>query len=216
LPLPAAGSGEPPYALVVRLYEAETGAAVLTRRLGELAPSHGQLAFRESEPTFSLPETLTAHTAVFEGDDTTPVIQLHGYTVANQQTGQPAGQQFPLTLYWSALDNMTVDYTRFVHLVDPASGQPMAQDDAMPRHNSYPTGQWLPGEVVADPLRLDLSNVPEGEYQLVVGFYLNLGDSFPRLTAVNAHGHPFPEDRVPLPITITKTGQESPPTSRGE
>lgn len=208
LPLPPARSGEPPYALVVRLYQAETGTAVLTRHLGELAPSNGRLAFRESEPTFTLPETLTAYTAVFERDDTTPIIRLHGYTIANQQTGQPARRRLTLTLYWRALEDMPVGYTRFVHLVDPASGQPVAQDDAMPRHNSYPTGQWLPGEVVADPLTLDLSDVPEGEYQIVVGFYLNLGDNFPRLTAVDANGEPFPEDRVSLPVTVTVPDNE--------
>jgi len=67
---------------------------------------------------------------------------------------------------------------RFVHLVDPATGQIIeradgstVQRDGIPRQESYPTSQWTAGEIITDPVSLSLAGVPAGNYQLSVGFY---------------------------------------------
>jgi hypothetical protein len=48
-----------------------------------------------------------------------------------------------------------------------------AQVDAVPQGGSYPTFWWLPGEVVADPVILELpADLLRGEsYRLIAGLY---------------------------------------------
>ncbi len=192
LPLPATLAGEAPYALVARLYDVETGTVALIRRLGELTWQGPALAFRPTQPGFTLPEGVTPLAATFGA-----MIQLRGYTL------DQAEEDLHLTLYWQALAPIPADYSHFVHLVDPATGVIVAQHDSMPRQNSYPTSQWAAGEIVADSLSLDLTGAPAGQYELVAGLYQNLGDSFPRLPAVDGQGRPWPNGRVLLVASLT-------------
>jgi hypothetical protein len=174
--------------LVVRLYDVATQEVVLVRRLGAVADG----VFVPHEPNFVLPEGIEEVTAVF-GD----LIQLHGYQL--EQTAAA----LHLTLYWQALADGETDYMRFVHLIDPQQdGAPLAQNDGVPRHNTFPTGQWSRDEIIADDLTLPLAEIPAGDYQIVVGFYEKIGDTFVRLTAVTPPGTPLPFDRAPLPETI--------------
>jgi hypothetical protein len=76
-----------------------------------------------------------------------------------------------LTLYWHAEQRMETDYKVFVHIADPATGIPVAQDDAMPRHNAYPTTFWWPGERVKDQVSVSLHSVPAGRYDIAIGLY---------------------------------------------
>jgi hypothetical protein len=62
-------------------------------------------------------------------------------------------------------------YKFFVHVVDPASEQLVAQADVMPRDWTYPTSWWEAGEVVSDEIVLSLTDVPEGIYRLYIGVY---------------------------------------------
>jgi hypothetical protein len=176
-----------PYALVARLYDAETEEVALTRRLGELTWENGRLVFRETAPVFTLPGTINPAAATF-GD----LIQLRGYTME-----QTAGL-LNLTLYWQALANGREDFYHFVHLVDTDTGDIVAQHDSMPRNNGYPTGQWTNGEIISDPLSILVESLPPGEYLLYVGFYRNLRDTFPRLPAVDAEGRPLADNRFLL------------------
>lgn len=154
------------------------------------------LVLPSTEQVFDLPVGLMPMNVRFE-DESGPIIQLHGYELEQTES------QIDLTLYWGALVDGQLDYTRFVHLVDLAGKpQPLVQNDGMPRYNSYPTSQWTAGEVVPDTLSLDLSNVPAGEYQIYVGLYRNLETAFPRLTAVDANDEQILFDYVPLPSTI--------------
>jgi hypothetical protein len=174
--------------LVVRLYDVATQEVVLVRRLGAVAEG----VFVPHESNFVLPEGIEEVTAVF-GD----LIQLHGYKL--EQTADA----LHLTLYWQALADGQTDYTRFVHLIDPQQdGAPLAQNDGVPRHNTFPTGQWSRGEIIADDLTLPLAEIPAGDYQIVVGFYEKIGDTFVRLTAVTPPSTPLPFARAPLPETI--------------
>ncbi len=185
--------------LMVQLYEIG-GATVLYRRLGTVQRVGSVWTFAAYARQFALPAEMVAETAVFLANET-PVIQLHGYNLAQTETA------VTLTLYWEALAALTTNYTRFVHVLD-ARGQLVVQNDAMPQDNSYPTSQWLPAEIVPDAVTLDLSSLAPGEYQVLVGWYENLGDRFPQLTAVSgtAVNHslsPYPENRVPL-LALTR------------
>jgi hypothetical protein len=166
--------------------------AVLTRRLGQLTVGEDGVAFVANEPVFELPSDVVerGETAVFDN-----AIALAGYTLSQ------ADEQLTLTLYWRALQNGQTNYTRFVHLGEAAGGPPLAQSDSYPVFNSYPTGQWTAGEIVADVVRLDLRDVAPGNYSLAVGFYERLADgSIERVTAVDGNGRPLPDGRFILEI----------------
>jgi hypothetical protein len=182
-----------PMALVARLYEVDTGAVVLTRRLGEVFFAGGEIAFEENQPSFTLPEELTPLTAVFDEQ-----IQLQGYDL--QRLGDDTWQ---LTLYWQALQPGAQDAIRFLHVFDPQSEQIRYQNDGHPANNSYPTSQWTAGEIIADPITIRLEDAPAAEYQIGVGFYRQEEDVTERLPAVDpATGDPIPDGRVILPDPI--------------
>ncbi len=123
------------------------------------------------------------------------MIELAGYDF---RQGQKALQ---LTLHWQALEAPDRHYSFFVHLADPASGHPLRQVDSMPKGFTYPTGIWVEGEVVSDQVVIPLEEMPEGEYELVVGWYDP--DTKVRLQAVDRHGEPVPDDRLVLPDRIS-------------
>jgi hypothetical protein len=106
------------------------------------------------------------------------------------------------TLYWEGTGPHAhlVDYNVFVHLID-AAGQLVATADGPPRGGSYPTGAWLPGDIVPDERRLALpSELPSGSYELRVGLYRpETGERLPLLTASD----PLPEDDSLLLLTLT-------------
>jgi hypothetical protein len=83
-----------------------------------------------------------------------------------------------------------------VHLVDVATGAIVVQDDAVPRHWTYPTAWWERGEVIEDAILLPLNGVPPGRYCLVLGLYdQSTGE---RVPAYSADGERYPDDAVPV------------------
>jgi hypothetical protein len=81
-------------------------------------------------------------------------IELIGYDLhpsERHKAGDTKRESTPivLNLYWKSLSPVDKDYSVFVHLLD-ASGQVIAQADAPPTDNAYPTSWWSPGEVIAD------------------------------------------------------------------
>jgi hypothetical protein len=180
--LPDDGLARAPFSVLVELYEVG-GKTRLVRRLGTVQ-SDG--VFVPQSPNFALPEDVAGETAVF-GEQ----IALLGYTLSQQN------DEITVTLVWQALASMPVNYTRFVHLLAAADQPPVAQNDSYPSGNSYPTSQWQPGEVVVETVTLPLVNVPPGQYQLAIGFYQNLGNTFPRLPSDNG-------DQFILPDTVTR------------
>jgi len=107
------------------------------------------------------------------------VIALRGFEVhcaanhSDRGRSAPctAGEQVRLTLYWQALQRMSVDYTVFVHLVAP-DGRIVAQADRQPQNYTYPTHWWAAGEVVPDTFTLNVpTDAPPGPYRLRVGLY---------------------------------------------
>ena len=197
LRIPNALTGSPPYPLVLLLYDATTGEQLLLRRVGQLVPGEGGPTYQPVAPVFSPPEGIAPVGASF-GEGGRELIWLRGYE--RTQTAD----ELTVTLYWEALDDIPADFTRFVHLLD-ATGAVAAQVDGQPAGNSYPTGQWLKGEIVADTVRLDLSGPPEGDYRLAVGFYRPV-EGLPRLDAADAGG-PLADGRALLPEPVTVTAQ---------
>jgi len=189
LPLPdrSSLSDDEPLALVARLYDVETGETVLTRRLGEIEAE--TLLFRLTEPVYILPENIEPLAVDFEN-----LVGLRGYTM-DQKDGL-----FELTLYWEALQDGQEDLFHFVHLVDPQTGEIIAQHDSMPQGNSYPTSQWSAGEIIADSMTLNISEPAMEDYLVFVGLYRHVGGTFPRLTAVDDRGLPILDDRFMLPM----------------
>ncbi len=185
-PLPPTG------ALMAQLYEVG-GQTVLYRRLGLWQQGETGWQIRPYTRQFALPEGGTEReTAVFLAADT-PVMQLLAYQV------QANDESLALTLHWQALNETARNYTRFVHLLDGA-GNLRWQADSMAQGNSYPTSQWQRGEIISEHIHLPLSALPPENYQIVVGWYENLGDAWPRLTAVAADGSFFAANAVPLQL----------------
>ena len=192
LRLPETLAGSPPYSLVMLLYDTTTGATLLTRRLGEVTAAEGGIAFRAVEPNFTTPDNLTRLDVSFN-EAGRNLIWLQGVAQAT------SADRLALTLYWQAPADLTTDFTRFVHLID-ATGAVVAQIDGHAAGNSYPTGQWTAGEVVADAVTFDLVGLPPGEYRLATGFYRP--DDGARLEAIAPDGL-LPDGRALLPDSVT-------------
>jgi len=133
------------YELELRVVDAASGetAGVLTRAI--------DLGAEAAPYVPALEEMAYAANVTYGG-----TIRLLGYTP------QMEGGRLAVDLYWLALDVMEEDEKVFVHLVDPASGETLAQVDTMPRDWSYPTSRWGRREVFVDRIVLDVSGVPAG------------------------------------------------------
>ena len=117
-------------------------------------------------------------------------MRLLGYDLRREEG------ELRLKLHWQALQQMEGDYKVFVHLFDPATEEIVAQDDAMPRQNQYPTSWWAEGEVISDEIKLSMKDVPPGRYRLALGVYDPR--RVDRLAAVGPDGTPVVNDRVIL------------------
>ncbi|MCL7452928.1 MAG: hypothetical protein M8467_07740, partial [Anaerolineae bacterium] len=141
--------------VVVRLFDADTWARLLHVDGGQIV----------SEPrVFAAPSPQHPHGADLGK------IRLLGYDL--ERGGRGTEATVLVTLYWQAEERMDTGYTVFVQLLD-AAGKVRAQSDSAPQGGGYPTFWWLPGEVVADPVRLTLPSEGEGTqtYRLIAGLY---------------------------------------------
>jgi len=112
-------------------------------------------------------------------------LQLAGYAVpATVHPDEAAALHF----VWQSVAPMSEDFTVFVHLLDPA-GALVAQSDAQPVGNAYPTSAWGVGDVVAYNIALKLpADAAPGQYTVRVGIYR--WPSLERLTVANVAGEP--------------------------
>jgi len=96
-------------------------------------------------------------------------ILLEGYALHKGPI--EAGGVLHSALQWRALETPEVDYTVFIHLVDPAD-RIWSQRDSQPMNGFCPTSSWEVGKGVEDHHGLLLpSDLPPGEYWLRVGLY---------------------------------------------
>jgi 4-amino-4-deoxy-L-arabinose transferase-like glycosyltransferase len=81
------------------------------------------------------------------------------------------GEPLAATLYWQARAPVDRSYKVFLHLIDD-TGKLWTQWDSPPVLGGYPTSEWMPGEVVADRIRLPVgADTPPGTYRLFTGMY---------------------------------------------
>ena len=146
------------YLLSLRLVDAKTGDYASDRVI------LGKLEFVERARSFETPQ---AQYPV--GVDLGGIVQLIGYDLPEQSVA--AGEAFPLTLYWRALDETETSYTVFVHVVGP-DGVIRGQWDSVPGGGTLPTAGWLKGEVVTDEYRVPMAkDAPPWQYTIEVGMY---------------------------------------------
>ncbi|MCB0169480.1 MAG: hypothetical protein KDJ97_02915, partial [Anaerolineae bacterium] len=104
------------------------------------------------------------------------------------------GQPLDLELVWQAQNLIDVDYTLTAQLLD-AEQQVIAQRDSMPLDGTAPTTTWAAGEIVADPVTLDIpADVGREPHHLLLALYrVETGE---RLTLPNG------DDHLTIPVTI--------------
>ena len=113
-------------------------------------------------------------------------IALVGYDLSAQEI--QAGNPLTVTLYWKATGAMEKPYTVFVQLLGDAP-PPVAQKDAQPLNGGRPTQTWVQGEFLTDPYTLEIkSDVPPGNYKILVGWYDASDPAFARLHVFDAEG----------------------------
>jgi hypothetical protein len=106
-------------------------------------------------------------------------ISLLGHSVLPAQA--TCGDSLPLTLLWRAQAEVGEDYKVFVHLIS-GEGSLVSQRDSEPVGGWQPTTTWQPGAMVRDNHGLVIpENVPQGEYEVVLGLYDLEGERLPVL-----------------------------------
>lgn len=101
-----------------------------------------------------------------------------------------------VVLYWQAEQDVTVDYTVFVHLVGAQGAA--AQGDAPPCGGGCPTSLWQAGDVWRDEHLIPLASLSAAgaPYTLAVGWYEPVTGE--RLAAFSAPSQQGEGNRVPL------------------
>lgn len=148
-----------PYEIEAALLDPQTGQPLET----PVTLGAWQLQDRPRNFALDLPATATPVSVLLNGE-----IELVGFELAQDRV--EAGGGFGLTLYWRA-DRPLSNYTVFVHAVGP-DGVLRGQWDSIPGGGALPTTGWLPGEVVADPYLVPMSDAaPAWKYDVYVGMY---------------------------------------------
>jgi len=77
-----------------------------------------------------------------------------------------------------------------------------AQFDSPPQNGINPTWSWTPGEVIVDPVGLEVAkDAKPGAYTIYLGFYEPKANNA-RLAVSDANGKAVPDDQAPL-MTLT-------------
>ncbi len=92
-------------------------------------------------------------------------ICLRGYDLQQKQG------KLDLVSYWQAPQEIEESFKLFVHLVDLAGGEVVAQSDSLPRNWTYPTDIWEMGEIIRDPVSLSIEGLAAGQYAVELGWY---------------------------------------------
>ncbi|MCS7220504.1 MAG: hypothetical protein RML36_13210 [Anaerolineae bacterium] len=81
------------------------------------------------------------------------------------------GSTLTVTLTWQALKPIELDYTVFVHVVDPDE-QIRTQRDIQPQAGQRPTNTWAVGELIRDEHPLSIpADAPAVRYHINLGLY---------------------------------------------
>lgn len=118
-------------------------------------------------------------------------IELVGYRSESSQI--KPNSTLTLTLVWQALGNPPEDYHLFIHILDPDSGEPIAQYDGSPLGGAFPTSYWKSGDIVQMKITLQIpGDTHQGMYAVLAGMY-----SYPSIErlAVNSD-RPYAENNL--------------------
>ncbi len=99
--------------------------------------------------------------------DATSEIDLQGFRAPSSAK---AGQLLSVDTDWQAVQKPTGDYHLFVHLLD-VNGKLIAQADAVPGDNGFPTTTWNTNQTWSQALSLALPGNLNGTYSLYTGWY---------------------------------------------
>jgi arylsulfatase A-like enzyme len=125
-----------------------------------------QLAAPEAEPEQSLLEPGWVPVNHSFGD----AFELMGYTLARDQVRR--GEPLRLTLYWRALRALKPNLLGMIFFVSQENRKVPFYAKFFPAHGHHRPEHWQPGEIVEDPLALDIpADAPAGGYALRVGLY---------------------------------------------
>lgn len=146
----------------------------------------GEVKVQDDPCRFELPAGLTEAYAAF-GDQ----LRLLGYSVDRRT------DNVVISLYWRSTRRMDTDYKIFLHVFEPSTGVPVAQDDSMPDRNTFPTRFWPAGTTLLDRISIPLSGAPSGDYGLAVGVYDPR--TMERLPVTDRDGEKQPDGRLVFP-----------------
>lgn len=138
-------------------------------------------------------------------------INLVGYAMPNGAALAP-NSSLPVTLYFTAEQAISDDYTLFLHLVDQ-DDQLIYQYDGVPFAGRHPTRQWQPGVVFADtyevtrPLELTNAMLAGPVATLIVGFY-RYEDPTARLAVYDDAGNAVGDRLVLGEVRLLPAGQD--------
>lgn len=102
------------------------------------------------------------------GAQLTPQITLAGWDIALRQAA--SGPAARLRLLWQLSDPPPADLKVSARLLAP-DGALLAQADAVPVHNAYPSSRWRGGETIQDSYDLPLASIPTGPVTVQVILY---------------------------------------------
>jgi 4-amino-4-deoxy-L-arabinose transferase-like glycosyltransferase len=109
-----------------------------------------------------------------------------------------AGDTIPVELIWDRIGDTADNWTVFVHL-NATNGTTVAQADAPPLGDFYPTSLWKRSCRVLDKHMLTLpAEIRPGTYRIMVGMYNPADAAFPRAVAANMDGEIYPDYAIPI------------------
>jgi hypothetical protein len=135
---------------------------------------------------------LTGRAHVFDASGATSLATFGGAMQLLSDAIEPGtvsgSQTVTVKLRWRSAAAMPSAYKVFVHVLDPAGQQVVAQHDAEPQAGKAPTTGWLPGEVLEDSYEVQLpAGLAPGTYPIEVGVYDPRGGD--RLNLANGENH---------------------------
>jgi mannosyltransferase len=127
-------------------------------------------------------------------------LSLLGYTLKPSDPARPgvyrAGGNLALSLFWDVGQQLSTDYSFFLHLCQNCEIPPAASDDGQPLAGYLPTSSWLPGKPARDDRAIHLpADLPPGRYTLLLGVY-RPGDPSPTARLSVRGGEVIGNDRL--------------------
>jgi len=183
----------------VRDYIQRPGCHLIMTSVTDAEDLKMQLPYLTTIKTFDLPEGRSVYglyafpSPASNIIDTTTIfgnkIMLQGVAPVSPDSDKASlqpGQAICLIAQWQALQDITQNYTVFVHLtgpINPKTNSPLwAQHDTPPANGKKPTSIWKAGEIIQEShiFTTPLKMLP-GQYSLNIGMYDSLTGK--RLTA---------------------------------